>query len=85
MNEDRPERRQKHLDIYSAVNDIGQLSERVREMASRISGPIPVTEGEPKNPDEPTLCDVLSFSADKIRSHLDNIHKMLEEIEQALF
>ena len=85
MNEDKPERQLKHLEIYGAVNDVGRLSERVRKLASRISGPVPVTEGEPKNPDEPTLSDVLTHSADKIRSHLDDIHQMLGEIEQALF
>ncbi len=85
MNEAKPpDRLSKHLDIYNAIKDIGQLLERVRELNSRICGPVPVAETE-KTPDEPTLSVFLNGSAEKIRSELDRIHQMLSEIEQALF
>ncbi len=79
------ERKARHLCIHSAINGIEALSERVRDIQVKIVGPIPMTEDAIKNGSDPTLSDILCYSADRIQSLNDKIHQMLNEIEQALF
>lgn len=78
------EKMPKHLNIHRAINDMHGVVEHIRSIIDRINWPTPI-ENSKADVADPTLNEVLSFSADKIRESVDKSHQLLQEIEQALF
>ena len=81
-----PIKREKHVELDSAIKDICQLRDHANDLLLRIVGnPPPAPPAPPEEQPCSTFQEVLTEGPERIRNMCSETHKILEEINQTLF
>jgi len=76
----------KHVALDRSIKSIQDVLNQVNSLKRRISGEETGPEcGEPKNPNQPYLLEVLTAGSTIIDGTCSQIHKALSDLENSLF
>lgn len=76
----------KHLQLHVAIERVAGIAAHLDELLGGITGNGPTVEGcDPKDPNGPTLLDVLDGGPNEITMQVDRAHEKIEELRALLF
>lgn len=83
-------RREKHIEIHDAIQQMDSITRQLDELIYRIEGPVPQVpqdnpNGEYVKEPLPPLIEVLSGGAGEIREKTANAHKRIVRLNELLF
>jgi hypothetical protein len=78
-------RQEKHIELFNEIMNLKGVIKHAGNLFDRICGPTPEDPENIKTSEEPTLSNVLETGAGNIRSSIDSLHSILDQIEKNLF
>lgn len=78
-------RQEKHIELFNEIMNLKSVIKHASNLFDRICGPTPEDQEDIKTPENPTLSEVLDVGAGNIRSSIDSLHSILDQIEKNLF
>ena len=80
-------RREKHIELHDAIQQIGAISQQLDDLIHRIEGPSPTNPEGVKEKKEalPTLRDILDGGAGVIMEKTEDAHKRISRLNELLF
>ena len=83
------DRMQKHVALDEAIKNIYQIKHHADDMLNKISNGNnelkSISDSSPNKPSIPSLEQVLNDGPDRIRKTCEEVHSVLEQINQTLF
>ena len=79
-------RREKHIELHNAIQQIDSISRQLDELICRMEGPVPHNaECSDVKESLPNFMDVLNGAAGAIREKTDSAHKRIIQLNELLF
>ncbi len=79
-------RREKHIEIHDAIQQIGTISQQLDDLIHRIEGPSPTDHEFAKEKESlPTLRDILDGGAGAIMEKTEDARKRISRLNELLF